>query len=274
MRPIRNESRAHAEPPLSRHDKKIAQRANDFMDVFKNFDFSAAGHITCLIYLLAPKAVKLRDGDNDFNGKFAQFSNELDLALGKSKKEENRSELKSALIRLIAERGLPQKYQEDYQKISGNRTIDGIIDWLKEVRKEVYRPKMASRPQSQIIASVHTTTTANQFLTTTTTPVIRFLNSYRSIPTPQQEPTGYMMPSYPNSMHVNQMLQPNAYFSAPAPAFNQAPAIIWYQGQPQPYPGTANWPQQQQQWQYQNLAPQQQYFYPPQQNGGTFNSGS
>jgi hypothetical protein len=101
MRPTSNASRSNEKIHLSKHDKKIEQRANDFMNVFKNFDFSPAGHITCMIHLLAPRAVILGEGPaaQNFNRKFNHFSNELDLALGKSKKEENRNELKTALVR-------------------------------------------------------------------------------------------------------------------------------------------------------------------------------
>jgi hypothetical protein len=308
MRPTSNASRSNEKIHLSRHDKKIEQRANDFMDVFKNFNFSPAGHITCMIHLLAPKAVNLRAGDDDFNRKFAQFSNELDLALGKSKKEENKNELKTAIIRLIAESGLPERRQDAYDNVSSNGSTAAVITWLKDVRKEVYRPKMTTRPRSQIITPVQTTTT-----TTTTAPVIRTSQSYRSMPTPQQVPTGNMMPGYPtqpffypNPMPVNQMQQPAPYPTTnyvPAPSLHQVPTAMLLnqgqeQGQVQPYPGTANWPQQQQQqqpWQSQNVAPQgqflpypgtmnwpqpqpqqqqQQYFYPPQQNGGPWNSGN
>ena len=307
MRPTGSAPRSNEKFHLSRHDKKIEQRADDFMDVFKNFNFSPAGHITCLIHLLAPKAVNLRTGDDDFNRKFAQFSNELDLALGKSKKEKNKNELKTAIIRLIAERGLPERYQDAYDNVSKNGSTAAVITWLKDVRKEVYRPKMTTRPRSQIITPVQTTTTTttSPFLTTTTAPVIRASHSYRSMPTPQQVPTGNMMPAYqtqplfyPNPMPVTQMQQPAPYPTthyAPAPSFPQAPTAMLNHGQVQPYPGTTNWPQQQQQqqqpWQSQNVAPQgqflpypgtmnwppqqqQQYFYPPQQNGGPWNSGS
>jgi hypothetical protein len=249
------------------------------MDVFKNFKFSPAGHITCMIHLLAPGAVILGEGPaaQNFNRKFAQFSNELNLALGKSKKEENRNELKTALVRLIAERGLPQKYQMDYQSASNNLSTAGVINWLKDVRREINPPKMTTRPQSQIITPVQTTTT-----TTTTAPVIRTSQSFRQMPTPQQVPTGNMVPGYPtqqffypNPMPVNQMQQPAPYPTTnyvPAPSSHQVPtAMLLNQGQGQeqaqvqPYPGTTTWPQQQQ---------QQQYFYPSQQNGGPWNSGS
>jgi hypothetical protein len=95
------------------------------------------------------------------------------------------------------------------------------------------------------------------------------------MPTPQQVPTGNMMPGcqiqplfYPNPMPINQLQQPAPYPATnyvPAPSFPPAPTAMWNQGQGQflPYPGTMNWPQQ-----------QQQYFYPPQQNGGPWNSGS
>ncbi len=309
MRPTGSASRSNEKIHLSKHDKKIEQRAKDFMDVFKNFDFSPAGHITCMIHLLAPKAVKLGEGPaaQRFNQKFAQFSNELDLALGKSKKEENKNELKAALVRLIAERGLPQKYQMDYQSASSNFSTAEVINWLKLVRKEINPPKMTSRPQSQIITPLQTTTTTttSPILTTATAPVFRASHSYRSMPTPQQASTGNMMPSYPNQplvypnpMPVNQMQQPAPYPATnyvSAPSFPQAPMAMWHQGQVQPYPGTTNWPQQQQQqqpWQSPNAAPQgqfmpypgtmnwpqqqqqQQYFYPPQQNGNPWNSGS
>jgi hypothetical protein len=295
MRPNSNASRSNEKIHLSRHDKKIEQRANDFMDIFKNFNFSPTGHIACLIHLLAPAALRLGEGpaDQNFNRTFAQFSNELDLALGKSKKVENRNELKTALVRLIAERGLPQKYQMDYQSASNNLSTAEVINWLKEVRKEINPPKMTTRPRSQIITPVQTTTT-----TTTTAPVIRTSHSYRSMPTPQQVPTGNMMPGYP----IQPLFYPTTNY-VPAPFFSQAPTAMLLnqgqeQGQVQPYPGTTNWPQQQQQrqqpWQSQNVAPQgqfppypgtmnwpqqqqqqqQQYFYPPQQNGGPWNSGS
>lgn len=273
MRPTSNASRSNEKIHLSRHDKKIEQRANDFMNVFKNFDFSPAGHITCMIHLLAPRAVRLGEGPaaQNFNRKFARLSNELDLVLGKSKKEENRNELKTALVRLIAERGLPQKYQMDYQSASNNLSTAEVINWLKEVREEINPPKMT---------------------------------------TPQQVPTGNMMPGYqtqpffyPNPMPVNQMQQPAPYPTTnyvPAPSSHQVPTAMFLnqgqgqeQGQVQPYPGITTWPQQQQPWQSQNVAPQgqflpypgtmnwpqqqqqqQQYFYPPQQNGGPWNSGS
>ena len=315
MRPTGNASRSNEKIHLSKHDKKIEQRANDFMDVFKNFDFSPAGHITCLIHLLAPNAVNLGQGPaaQKFNQKFAQFSNELDLALGKSKKEENKNELKTALVRLIAERGLPHRYQYDYQRVSSNGSTADVITWLKEIRKIINPPKMTPRPQSQIITPVQTTTTTTTSpVLTTTAPVIRASHSYRSMPIQQQVPTGNTMPSYPtqpffhpNSMPYNQMQQPAPYPTThyvSAPSFPQAPTAMWHQGQAQPYPGTTNWPQQQQQqqpWQSPNAAPQgqmppypgpmnwpqpqqqqqqpqqqQQYFYPPQQNGGPWNSGS
>jgi hypothetical protein len=308
MRPNSNASRSNEKIHLSRHDKKIEQRANDFMDIFENFNFSPAGHIACLIHLLAPAALRLGEGpaDQNFNRTFAQFSNELDLALGKSKKVENRNELKTVLVRLIAERGLPQKYQDDFQSVLSNSSTATVIRRLREIRKIINPPKMTTRPRSQIITPVQTTTT-----TTTTAPVIRTSHSYRSMPIPQQVPTGNMTPGYqtqplfyPNPMPVNQMQQPAPYLTTnhlSAPSFPQAPTAMWNQvqeqGQVQPYPGTTNWPQQQQQqqlpWQSQNVAPQgqflpypgtmnwqqqqqqqQQYFYPTQQNGGQWNSGS
>jgi hypothetical protein len=241
-----------------------------------------------MIHLLAPKAVNLHAGDDDFNRKFAQFSNELDLALGKSKKEENKNELKTAIIRLIAESGLPERHQDAYDNVSSNGSTAAVITWLKDVRKEVYRPKMTTRPRSQIITPVQTTTTTttSPFLTTTTAPVIRTSQSFRQMPTPQQVPTGNMVPGYPtqpffyqNPMPVNQMQQPAPYPTTnyvPAPSLHQVPTAMLLnqgqgqgqeQGQVQPYPGTMNWQQQQQQ-------QQQQYFYPPQQNGGPWNSGS
>ncbi len=311
MRPTSNTPRTSADFHLSKHDKKIEQRAKDFMDIFKNFDFSPAGHITCLIHLLDPSEVKLGKGPaaENFNRKFAQFSNELDLALGKSKKESNRNELKMALIAKIAARGLPFRYQNDYQKVSNNCSTDVVINWLKEIRKQINPPKTISRPHSQVVTSTYTTNNANsnQILPSAAAPVFRAFNY--SPPAPVQ----YTAPNP----------------SSPAPMFSQAPATTWNQGQSNP--GNTNWPQQQwhypnavpqqqwqsqnvmpqqqqwqypnavpqqqqwqspsampqqqqwhspnaapqqQQWQSPNVMPQQQYFYPPQQNGRTPNSGS
>ena len=272
MRPTSNTPRSKADPPPSKHDKKIAQRANDFMGVFENFGFSKAGHIACLIHLLDPDAVKLGKGPStqNFNDKFVLFCNELDLALGKSKKDENKNELKTALIRLIAESGLPQADQTDFQKVLHNSSKLVVITWLRELRKKIDPPKMISRPQSQIITPLQTTTTttASPMVTTATAAVFRASHSYQSMPTPQQASTVNMMPGHSIPMYVYQMQQPGPYPPTnyeSAPSFTPVPMAMWNQDQVEPYPGTTNWPQQQQ---------QQQHFYSPQQNGDPWNSGS
>ncbi|NCW86048.1 MAG: hypothetical protein EBV69_08120, partial [Oxalobacteraceae bacterium] len=113
MRPIINTKDNDTKAPSS-HEKKIQKRVEKFMETVEALKFSQTGKLTILKFLVDKSAVVLSNtkAGEKFNDKFHHFTEEMDLAVRKSKKEENQKEFLELLQERIARDALGKYYKE------------------------------------------------------------------------------------------------------------------------------------------------------------------
>lgn len=89
MRPIADKTSDFDTKALSSHGKKIQKRVVAFMKIVEGLAFSQTGKLTILKFLLDKTTVVLSEtkAANKFNDKFHHFTEELDLAVRKSKEK-------------------------------------------------------------------------------------------------------------------------------------------------------------------------------------------
>ncbi len=208
---------------LSRHDRKIQQRVNDFMDNISDLIPSPTGKLTCLKYLLNPHAKVLSDSKSAefFNDKFHHFVGELDDALSGSKKASNRQEFLEGLKTAMAKASLGNRYNE-FVTASNQLSNDELIAWIGRVQKEIQPPKIKNRSPSQPVLPtqtnpVLTTQTTTQTTTTSTQPVLTaqpamVMQQPVQMSAPMFQP---MMPAYPQG---GNFVPAGNYFPAPVPS--------------------------------------------------------
>ncbi len=234
----------------SRHDRKIQRRIDDFMDTVNTLMPSRTGKLTCLRYLLDPKAKVLSDSKSaqGFNDKFAQFKQELDLALGQSKKESNRQEFVDGLMTALAKEGFRNDYNS-YVAKSGELPMNELLSWIREKQMEINLPKMKERSHSQPVmpappSPTLTTQTTTQTTTTSTQPVLVPGPMVMQQPVQMTNPTGYppLMSSYPPGTNFVPVggyfptVMPMQAMQVPAPAFPQQQPVMLMQYPPMGVP--------------------------------------
>lgn len=231
---------------LSRHDKKIQQRVSDFMEIVNGLIPSRTGKLTCLKYLLDNNAKVLSNTKSaeEFNGKFDQFRNELEIAIGVSKKESNRQEFLSALKTALAKKGFEDKY-DSYVTASNELSGNELLSWIREKQNEIAPPRVKNRSHSQpvlpaqsdtVITTQTTTTTSTQPMFTTQAPMVM------QYPAQMTSQTGFppMMSAYPQG---TTFVPVGGYFPTVMPMQampNPAPSVAQQQQvAPMPYPPTS-----------------------------------
>ncbi len=231
MRPIADKTSDFDTKALSSHDKKIQKRFEKFMETVDGLAFSKTGKLTVLKFLLDKEAKvlsKVKDAEK-FNEKFELFTEELDLAVRKSKKEENRQEFLNLLQDRLARDGLGKDYKKYAAlKSSGTSTAD-LIAWISEKQKAINPPKIRQRSHSQPAMLVSAPTPAQAPPITTAAPVANLPSSapvFIVLP-PVVQPA--MQPFYPNMAQ-----QPVAYPAVQYPFAPPTPQQYF------PYPATPN----------------------------------
>lgn len=234
MRPTGKITESIDTKSLSSHDKKIQKRVAKFMQIVDELAFSPEGKLTILKFLLDKTAVVLSDSKaaNKFNDKFHHFTEELDLAVRKSKKEENQQEFIELLQDRLARDGLGKHYKE-YSgiKSSGTSTAQ-LIEWISKKQKEVNPPKVKQRSHSQPAMFVSASTPTQAPPMTTAALVANLPSSapvFSAPPTvnvPAMQPVINPAFQYPFVAPTPQ--QPGGYpqvSPAPAMAFQSPPTV-------------------------------------------------
>lgn len=252
MRPIADKTSDFDTKALSSHEKKIQKRVVAFMKIVEGLAFSQTGKLTILKFLLDKTTVVLSDAKdaNKFNDKFHHFTEELDLAVRKSKREENQQEFLELLQDRLARDGLGKHYKE-YAAMKGSGVSTAqLIEWISEKQHAVNPPKVKQRSHSQPAMFVSAPTPTQAPPTTTAALVTNLPSSAPVFIAPPQVVQPAMQPFYPNMVQ-----QPVAYpgvqypFATPAPqqpftypatqhpgAYPVTPPNMGYQ---QAFPGTA-----------------------------------
>jgi hypothetical protein len=151
MRPIADKTSDFDTKALSSHEKKIQKRVVSFMKIVEGLAFSQTGKLTILKFLLDKTTVVLSDTKdaNKFNDKFHHFTDELDLAVRKSKKEENQQEFLELLQDRLARDGLGKHYKEYVAMKGSGVSTAQLIEWISEKQNAVNPPKVKQRSHSQ-----------------------------------------------------------------------------------------------------------------------------
>lgn len=241
MRPIPDKTSNFDTKALSSHEKKIQKRLDKFMETVEGLAFSQTGKLTILKFLMDKTTVVLSESKaaEKFNDKFHHFTEELDLAVRKSKKEENQKEFLELLQDRIARDALGKHYKEYASlKRSGTSTAQ-LIEWISDKQKTVNPPKVKQRSHSQPAMFVSAPTPAQAAPITTAAPLT-------------------------NAAPVANLPSSAPVFIAP-PQVVQPPIQPLYQHMAQPpvvYP-TVQYP-------FAPPTPQQQFSYPASPNPGAY----
>ena len=243
MRPIADKKSDFDTKALSSHEKKIQKRVVAFMKIVEGLAFSQTGKLTILKFLLDKTTVVLSDTKdaNKFNDKFHHFTEELDLAVRKSKREENQQEFLELLQDRLARDGLGKHYKE-YAAMKGSGVSTAqLIEWISEKQNAVNPPKVKQRSHSQPAMFVSAPTPTQAPPTTTAALVTNLPSSAPVFIAPPQVVQPAMQPYYPSMVQ-----QPVAYpapqqpFAYPATqhpgAYPVTPPNMGYQ---QAFPATA-----------------------------------
>lgn len=97
MRPIADKTSDFDTKALTSHDKKIQKRVVTFMKIVEGLAFSQTGKLTVLEFFLNKTTAVLSEPKpaEKFNDKFHHLTEELDLAVRKSKKKKTKKSLLS-----------------------------------------------------------------------------------------------------------------------------------------------------------------------------------
>ena len=229
MRPIADKTSNFDTKALSTHEKKIQKRVVAFMKIVEGLEFSQTGKLTILKFLLDKTAVVLSESKaaNKFNDKFHHFTEELDLAVRKSKRDENQTEFLELLQDRLARDELGKHYKKYAAMKSSGASTAELIEWISEKQKVVNPPKVKQRSNSQPVMFVSAPTPAQAVPTTTAAPAANLPSSAPIFTAPPQLIQPAMQPLYPNMIQ-----QPVAYPAGQYPFAPPAPQ------QPFAYPAT------------------------------------
>ena len=229
MRPIADKTSDFDTKALSSHEKKIQKRVVAFMKIVEGLAFSQTGKLTILKFLLDKTTVVLSEtkAANKFNDKFHHFTDELDLAVRKSKKEENQQEFLELLQDRLARDGLGKHYKEYVAMKGSGVSTAQLIEWISEKQNAVNPPKVKQRSHSQPAMFISAPTPNQAAPITTAAPVANLPSSAPVFIALPQVVQPAMQPFYPNMVQ-----QPVAYPAVQYPFATPAPQ------QPFAYPAT------------------------------------
>jgi hypothetical protein len=229
MRPIADKTSDFDTKALSSHEKKIQKRVVSFMKIVEGLAFSQTGKLTILKFLLDKTTVVLSEtkAANKFNDKFHHFTDELDLAVRKSKKEENQQEFLELLQDRLARDGLGKHYKEYVAMKGSGVSTAQLIEWISEKQNAVNPPKVKQRSHSQPAMFISAQAPAQAAPITTAAPVANLPSSAPVFIALPQVVQPAMQPFYPNMVQ-----QPVAYPAVQYPFATPAPQ------QPFAYPAT------------------------------------
>jgi hypothetical protein len=210
------------------------------MKIVEGLAFSQTGKLTILKFLLDKTTVVLSEtkAANKFNDKFHHFTDELDLAVRKSKKEENQQEFLELLQDRLARDGLGKHYKEYVAMKGSGVSTAQLIEWISEKQNAVNPPKVKQRSHSQPAMFISAPTPAQAAPITTAAPVANLPSSapvFIALPQVVQQPVAYPAVQYPFATPAPQ--QPFAYPATQHPgAYPATPPSMGYQ---QAFPATA-----------------------------------
>lgn len=240
MRPIKSEIRNTEKAKPSSHDKKIQKRADKFMELVSGLKFSATGKLSCLKFLLDKTAGVISDtkAAGKFNDKFHAFTEELDLAVRRSKREENQQEFLELVQDSLAREGLGAHYDEYAALKRSGATARQLISWISDIQKEINPPKVRQRSQSQPTMFVSASTPTQAIPTSTTRPLTPLPSSAPVFVAPA--PTVFPSPAqaaYPMPNGPVFFATPGYY--GPPPGQQAYPATAQYPATPSAWPNPA-----------------------------------
>ena len=253
MRPIINTKDNDTKAPSS-HEKKIQKRVEKFMETVEALKFSQTGKLTILKFLVDKSAVVLSNtkAGEKFNDKFHHFTEEMDLAVRKSKKEENQKEFLELLQERIARDALGKYYKEYAAMKNSGASAAELIEWISDKQKIINPPKIRQRSHSQPTMLVSAPIQAQTPPITTAAPAANLPSTVPGLTVTQPMAQSPMQQISPVIMHqpiTYPAPYPIAYpvgyaFATPAPvqhfAYPPTPQPFSYPASPNPvsYPAT------------------------------------